>query len=298
MTKSERDTGEQCSVHGDSARSGIPGGNDVEPQRTESDRGQVSASAAEVYEEFFVPALFTEWSPMLAEAAGIDPSYRVLDVGCGTGVVTRAVAGLLDDSGAVLGIDINDGMLDVARRRSPEIDWRLGSVEALPFDDQSFDAVVCQFGLMFFEDQPAAIREMVRVLRPGGRLAVAVWDVLDNVPGYASVTELLQRLFGDEAANAMRAPYLLGNRDTLRSVFQRAGIADVDIRTHAGTARFPSIESWVHTDIKGWTLADIINDDQYAQLLGEARSALQRYVIGDGTVAFSQSAHIASAVKP
>ena len=264
---------------------------------TDSERGQVSASAAEVYEEFFVPALFTEWPPLLAEAANIRPSHRVLDVACGTGVVTRAVAELLDEEGTVVGVDINDGMLDVARRRSPHIEWHSGPAEALPFEDESFDAVVCQFGLMFFEDPAAALREMVRVVRPGGRVAVAVWDVLDSVPGYATVTELLQTMFGDEAANAMRAPFVLGDLEALRSTFQRAGIADVEICTHAGTARFPSIESWVHTDIKGWTLADMIDDEQYARLLVEAKPALERYLVEDGTVAFSQSAHIASTAK-
>ena len=86
------------------------------------------------------------------------------------------------------------------RRRST---WRHGRAEELPFDDHTFDAVISQFGLMFFEDRQAAIREMFRVLRPGGRLAVAVWDSLENTPGYLAVTELLQRLFGAEAADAL-----------------------------------------------------------------------------------------------
>jgi SAM-dependent methyltransferase len=210
----------------------------------------------------------------VAAAAGrggeISPSHRVLDVACGTGVVARAVADLLDDDGTVVGVDINDGMLDVARRRPPQIEWHRGPAEALPFDEESFDAVVCQFGLMFFEHPAAALREMVRVTRSGGRIAVAVWDVLANVPGYATVTELLQRLFGDEAADAVRAPYLLGEVVTLRGLFHRAGIADVEINTHVGTARYSSIESWVYTDIKGWTLANMIDDDQYARLLVEA----------------------------
>ncbi len=263
---------------------------------SESDKGQISASAAEVYEEFFVPALFAEWPPILASAVGIRPSHRVVDVACGTGVLARAVAELLSD-GSVVGVDINEGMLDVVRRRSPQIEWRCGPAEALPLADESFDVAVCQFGLMFFEDQRAAIQEMVRVLRSGGRLAVAVWDSLENVPGYATMVELLQRLLGDQAANAFRAPFLLGEVDTLRSLFQTAGIADVEISTHEGTARFPSIESWIHTDVKGWTLADMIDDDQYDRLLAEAKPVLERYVVADGTIAFKASGHIASATK-
>ena len=158
-----------------------------------SDRGQVSRSAAEVYEEFFVPALFRQWVQPVADAADIRAGDRVLDVACGTGILARHAATRVGAAGSVCGVDINEGMLAVARREAPEIEWRKGAAEALPFADDGFDAVVSQFGLMFFADQAKAIREMRRVLRPGGRLAVAVWDSLANTPGYAAMTALLQR---------------------------------------------------------------------------------------------------------
>lgn len=197
----------------------------------------------------------------------------------------------------MVGVDINDGMLAVARRRSPGIDWRHGHAESLPFGDGSFNAVLSQFGLMFFEDRVAALREMWRVLQPGGRLAVAVWDRLDNTPGYAAVTALLQRLFGDEVADGIRAPYYLGDAETLLSLFAAAGIPDARLRTMEGTARFPSIESWVHTDVKGWTLADLIDDVQYETLQQEAQWALRQFAREDGTVEFRAPAHIVTALK-
>jgi SAM-dependent methyltransferase len=200
--------------------------------------------------------------------------------------------------GSVVGLDRNEGMLAVARRVAPAVEWRPGMVEALPFADRAFDAVVSQFGLMFFEDPAVALKEMWRVLRPGGRLAVAVWDVLDHAPGYAAMVALLQRLFGDRIADQLRAPFALGDPEALRSLFAKAGISGVAIRTQDGTARFPSLEAWVRTDVKGWTLADLIDDAQYRTLLREAEEDLGPYVGRDSAVAFRCPAHIASATKP
>lgn len=260
--------------------------------------GQVSRSAAEVYEEFFVPALFLEWAPRVADAAQLAPGQKVLDVACGTGVLAREAARRVRPGGTVIGLDRNDGMLAVARRKAPSIDWQLGMAETLPFPDQAFDAVVSQFGLMFFEDHRAALREMSRVLRPGGRIAVAVWNALDRTPGYAAMAALLQRLFGDHVADALRAPFALGDRAALRSQFAEGGISSIEIRTLDGTARFPSIEAWVHTDVKGWTLADLIDDAQYSSLRQAAETELASFVQADGTVAFRSPAHIVIAAKP
>lgn len=263
----------------------------------ESSTGQVTRSAAEVYEAFFVPALFQEWAPKVADAAQLAAGQKVLDVACGTGVLARKAAKRVAPGGAVAGLDRNEGMLAVARRTAPAIEWRQGMAESLPFADRSFDAVISQFGLMFFEDRAGALREMWRVLRPGGRLAVAVWDVLEHSPGYAAMVVLLQRLFGDRAADALRAPFVLGDPEALRALFAKSGIPAVDIRTSNGSARFPSIESWVHTDVKGWTLADLIDEAQYRTLLEESTKELAAYAQEDGTVAFPIPAHIATAVK-
>ncbi len=264
---------------------------------SESKTGQVVASAAEVYEDFFIPALFEEWPPRVADAAHIGPGQRVLDVACGTGVLARYVAGQVGPDGSVIGVDINDGMLAVARRIAPEIEWRHGEAEQLPFAGNTFDAVVSQFALMFFRDRQAAIKEMVRVLRPGGHLAVAVWDFIENSPGYAAMAKLLRRLFGEQAADALRFPYVLGDIEVVQSLFANSELPDVEFATYEGTARFPSIESWVYTDIRGWTLADMIDAEQYETLLREARRELRPFANEEGKVAFSSPAHIISATK-
>jgi ubiquinone/menaquinone biosynthesis C-methylase UbiE len=263
----------------------------------DSERGQVTRSAAEIYDEFFVPALFAEWADRVAEAVGLRAGERVLDVACGTGVLTRAVAARVGPSGAAVGLDVNDGMLAVARRRAPQLDWRHARAEALPFEPERFGAVVSQFGLMFFEDQIAALAEMRRVLRRGGRLAVAVWDSLERTPGYAAVTRLLQKLFGDRAADALRAPFALGDPGTLRSLFGAAGIPNASITTRTGVARFPSIKAWISTEVKGWTLAEMLDDAQLARLLDEAERALGPFRAADGTVAFEAPAHLVTVTK-
>jgi hypothetical protein len=111
------------------------------------------------------------------------------------------------------------------------------------------------------------------------------------------MVEILLRLFGEEAANGLRAPFILGDVKELQTLFSEAGVDQAEIVTHIGTARFPSIESWVYTDIKGWTLADMIDDAQYQRLLEEAERSLSPFVVDDGSVAFDSPAHIVSAVK-
>jgi ubiquinone/menaquinone biosynthesis C-methylase UbiE len=261
------------------------------------EKGQVVNSAAEVYEEYFLPALFSQWGGRVARAAGVQPGDRVLDVACGTGVLARAAADLTGQAHLVTGLDINEGMLAVAQRIAPQIDWRHGQAEALPFDSSSFDKVGCQFGLMFFEDRRAAIREMVRVLRPNGRMAAAVWDKLEHSPGYAAMTALLDRLFGKAAADSLRAPFALGDPQQLRELFSSAGLPDAQIATHAGKARFPSIQSWAYTNIKGWTLADRLDDDQFNLLCAEAEGDFQEFVTADGAIEFEAPAHIITAGK-
>jgi ubiquinone/menaquinone biosynthesis C-methylase UbiE len=259
--------------------------------------GQVSKSAAEIYDELFPAAIFAEWAPRVCDAAGISPEMRVLDVACGTGVLTLVAAERVGPGGSAVGLDLNPGMLEVARHKAPHIEWRESPAESLPFEDGSFDAVVSQFGLMFFQDKAGAIAEMWRVLRPGGRMAVAVWDSLENVAGYAAVTNLLARLFGDAAANSLRSPYSLGDTTELGSLFRTAGVANASIATLAGKARYPSMRYWMEADIRGWTLADMIDDAQFEELVAAAESELSRFVAKDGRVEFDSPAHIISATR-
>ncbi len=183
----------------------------------------VEAGPAEVYDRAFVPALFAQWGPVVAAAAGVAAGARVLDVGCGTGAATVTAAALAGRDGRVVGLDPNPEMLTVARRK-PGIEWVEGRAEKLPFGDAEFDAVVSQFAMMFFDDRVSALREMQRVLAPGGRMAVAVCGTLAASPGYSALAALLDRLFGIGVGDAFRAPFVLGDARAMQALAADAGL--------------------------------------------------------------------------
>ena len=253
---------------------------------------------ADVYDEFFVPALFAPWGPVVADAARVKPGERVLDVACGTGALTLAVAHRVGPGGSVVGLDANPQMLAVARRKPVAIEWLEGRAEALPLPHASIDAVVSQFGVMFFGDRVGALREMMRVLRPGGRLAVAVCDAVERSPGYAAFAALLDRLFGPAVGDAFRAPFVLGDPDRLLAVAREAGISHASVARHTGTVRFASVASLVSTERAcAWTLGGLLDEHQFAQLLENSESALGPFVAPDGAVVFDMPALILTASR-
>lgn len=261
---------------------------------------QAQIDAAQAYEALMVPALFGKWAPYVADAVALHPGSRVLDVACGTGILAREIASRTSSTGAVTGLDPGAGMLAVAEQLAPGVEWRQGVAESLPFEDDSFDAVVSQFGLMFFDDRRAALREAVRVLAPEGHLAMAVWDSLDHIPAYADEVALLERLAGTTAADAVRAPFVLGDRRDLTALFADAGVDTVAVTTHKGKARFPSIRVMVEADLRGWlpVMGVVLAEDEIAAILAEAEHVLRPYMAADGSAAFETSAHLITGTKP
>ena len=258
--------------------------------------GQVSTAAAEVYDQYYLPAMFAEWSPRVAAAAAIESGDRVLDVACGTGVLAIESAARCGNPERVTGVDNNAGMLAVAHRKSSAIAWREAVAENLPFADASFDCVVCQFGLMYFEDRIRALGEMWRVLAGGGRLALAVWDRLEACPGFAAEERVWMETFDDDEAD--EAPWSLGDRQDLTELLAQSGIAGAEIETCRGTARFASVEEWIYAGVRGWTEDEAIGEEDLARLLATAERRLGEFAGADGRVAFTTSAHIVSARKP
>lgn len=253
--------------------------------------------AAWAYEGLHVEALFRQWAMPTLAAAGVSTGDRVLDVACGTGVLARTAHRLVGPNGAVTGLDIGPGMLAVAEQLESGIRWVEGEAGAVPFDDGEFDAVVSQFGLMFFPDRVQAIREMFRCVRQGGGIAVSVWDALDRSEAYPITVELFRNRAGEAAADALRAPFVLGDTDELRSLFEQAGASSVTIETHHGTARFPSVRSMVEADLRGWlpVMGVMLDEPLIDQILTEAEDLLAEFVTADGTMEFDAPAHVVAA---
>lgn len=261
---------------------------------------QSQIEAARAYEALFVPAIFQQYSTKVADAVSVGTGERVLDVACGTGVLAREILRRVGPGGHVAGIDPVPGMIEVAKQNAPAVEWHEGKAESLPFADESFEVVVSQFGLMFFTDRKQAIHEMLRVLTSGGRFAVAVWDSLENIPAYASAVELLQRTAGEQAADALRAPFVLGDQSELSKMFSEAGANSIEVTTHPGTAFFPSIRVMVEAELRGWlpVMGVTLPEDQISQILNEAETALGAYKTINGQVRFDVSAHIVTGHKP
>lgn len=262
-----------------------------------SDQLDAAVEAAWAYEALHVDALFRQWAQPVLDAAGVAGGGRVLDVACGTGVVAREASVRVGPAGSVVGLDIEPGMLAVAETIEPTVTWTVGEAGQLPFDEREFDAVVSQFGLMFFSDRVQAISEMLRCTKPGSRVAVAVWDSLERSEAYPISVDLLNRRAGPAAAEALRAPFVLGDTNELRSLFEQAGASTLTIDTQHGTARFPSVRSMVEADLRGWlpVMGVVLDDDLIELILDEADEALSDYVIDDGQMVFDAPAHIVTA---
>jgi SAM-dependent methyltransferase len=265
---------------------------------TTTERFQVSLDAAEQYEARFVPAIFAEWAPLLAEIAGVRAGQSVLDVACGTGIVARTVADRVTGSGRVIGVDLNDGMLAVARRVRPDLEWRQGDVTALPFADGSFDAVLCQMALMFFPDRAAALREMVRVARPAGVVALAVPASLEDQPAYGPFVEMAARVAGADAVSLLSTYWACGDLRELRNTVTGAGLEITEVRTHAGTAQFASPDELAVTEVEATPLATRLTPEQYGAIRAGAREVLAPFTGPDGTLAAPLHGHLVAARVP
>jgi ubiquinone/menaquinone biosynthesis C-methylase UbiE len=218
--------------------------------RAQEETSMPAQNPAETYESYMVPTLFAPWARRLVENAKLRAGERVLDVGCGTGVVARQVAPLLGPKGKVVGVDLNPNMLAIARtvteREGLAISFREGRAEKLADADGSFDLVVCQFAIMFFADRAAALAEMHRVLVSGGRLVLSVWQGLDRHPFYQALHHAIRIRLGMSGVEDI---FALGDASTLRALMTEAGFHKVALEPISMTARFPDPEGFLAGEI-------------------------------------------------
>lgn len=269
-----------------------------ETSRSIPDASDAEIDAATAYEEIFVPALFRQWPRHVIAAAQVETGHRTLDVACGTGVLTRELPAIVGETPPPVGLDVSRGMLEVAGRLNPGIEWRHGGACSLPFEDASFDRVMCQYGLMFFPDRVKALLEMSRVLAPGGRVGIAVWDALESNPGFLEKVDILDEVGGRPAGDALRAPFCLGDREALLQLGERAGLLDIEITTVNGEARFPSMHDFVEAEVRGWLpVMDVhLTEQEIETVHAECRQHLRSYETGPGReIVLPVSAHVLSA---
>jgi SAM-dependent methyltransferase len=253
---------------------------------TTTERFQLSLEAAERYEADFVPAIFAEWAPLLIDAAQVRPGHSLLDVACGTGIVARTAADRPGATGRVVGVDLNEGMLAVARRVRPDLEWWQADVAELPFPNDGFDRVLCQMALMFFPDRGAALREMARVASPGGVVAVCVPAALDQQPAYGPFVDMAVDRAGPAARTLLSTYWACGDPDELATTVAAAGLQVVEIRTHVGTASFASSDALADTEVKGSPLGGRITEDVLEAIRAGARDVLRPFTdTGSGAVA-------------
>lgn len=259
-----------------------------------------SDSPPENYQRFFVPSIGAPLAEDLVETAALQTGDHVLDVACGTGVVTRLAAQRVGGAGTVEGLDPNPGMLAVAQSVTPSdlmIEWHEASAEHIPLEDESFDVVLCQMGLQFVPDKTAALREMRRVLAPNGRLAL-------NVPGptariFAIMDEALERHIGPEAAGFVRMVFCLDDPKEMEGLMTDAGFHKIDIQVEPKTLHLPPPEDFLWQYVRGTPLAGPVGqvDDAKRSALEEEVVTQWRTFESDGGMTYDQPMVIATARK-
>lgn len=259
---------------------------------------QLERSSAEAYERYLVPLFFAPGAQYLIELVALQTGERVLDIACGTGIVARSAAPRVGLHGKVVGLDLNEDMLEVAQEVSsgilPEIEWRQGDALDIPFPDAAFDVVFCQQGLQFFPDRPAALREIHRVLAPDGRLGLNVLRSLQHNPAYDLFAEALERHVGPDAGTMMRSPFPELSTGELRDLLAGAGFRDVRILIGIAPVRYPSAREFVHREAASSPLArelESLRDGVRELLLRDLEAALQAYTDDEGIV-FPTEAHL------
>jgi len=252
-------------------------------------RFQLAGQGPSAYERYLVPTFFAPCAEQLLDLAALRPGERVLDVACGTGILARQAAAQVGAGGLVAGVDVNQGMLQVAREVSTDaparIEWHNADAAALPLPDAAFDVVCCQQGLQYFTDQPLALREAHRVLTPGGRVVLGVWRAIEHHPVFTALVRALEQHAGKETAALLRMPFSGPDRDGLRRLLTEARFDKILIRIATFAARFASPQEFLGQQVASSPLAEPIgalDEGRRDALSHHLDQALQPHADDDG----------------
>jgi SAM-dependent methyltransferase len=260
-----------------------------------------TVSAMSVYDDILVPRLFDPWARLLIDRLALEHGEAVLDVACGPGTVTRIAAERVGAGGRVTGCDLSGAMLAVAEAKPPvsagaPINYVQASAERLPCKDAAVDVVTCQQGLQFFVDREAAVAEMHRALRPGGRVGITVWAEIDGSPAFAALADAIAAVAGtDLAARYRGGPWGFPDADHLGALLEDAGLQGVDVSTHALSVIFEGGPSQLVATLAATPLATDVE-----RLSAEQKQGLVDHVArtaGAGAIESQLEANVALARK-
>ena len=251
-----------------------------------------TGTGAENYERYFVPAIARPVSAGLLATADLRPGERVLDVACGTGLIARLAAERVGPAGTVTGIDLAPDMIDVARAISPPtgaaIEWHVGDATSLPFGDATYDAVLCQMGLMFMADRPRAVAEMRRVLAPDGRVVVSTPGAIQ--PPLVVLEEAIVEHISADIGGFVRAVFCMPDPDAVATLLRDAGLRDVTATASSVRLQLPAPADFLWQYINVTPMGPLV-----AQASEAARSAMERQAVeawqpyvADGTLKVEQ----------
>ncbi len=246
----------------------------------------LAATAPENYERFFVPTIGAPLAADLVDAAELRPGEQVLDVACGTGIVARLAAQRVGPGGTVIGVDVNPGMLALARATQPSdmtMEWHEAGAERMPLPDGRFDAVLCQMGLQFMEDRLGALREMRRVLKDGGRLLL-------NLPGpapsmFETFAQAMGRHIAPQATGFVLQVFSLHDIEEIRQLMAEVGFSRATTAAHFRTLRLPAPKDFLWQYVHATPLAGIVSkadDGARAALEGEIVERWKAFEEDDG----------------
>ena len=193
------------------------------------------------YDQYLGPILFEPYALDLVDRLKKDQVKDVFELACGTGRVTRHLADLIPDGGSLTAADLNPGMIEVARSKiqSDKIKWMTADAQELPFDDGSFDHMVCQFGVMFFPDKEKSFREAKRVLKSGGKYIFNTWETVEKNPRISVIWKVINEVFGKEPADFfMKGPHSFHDKNKIEQLLTNAGFKNIRIETVATTPTY------------------------------------------------------------